>query len=231
MSIEKKDSFDLGSLTPCLLSGQSTPSTPGPDRVSNNSFASPSRIPLYVANGVMPHHSSPFRSSRSTGGSSTCIHDSGYCSNHQFNQRNCHNHLVNSTQQQLINSYRIVPHSIHLQHQQHMLSHSNASRKSTPSSRRTTPITSGSTTPISSHCHKPLITHRCVRSVTLPAKLPASSNIIETTGQTAKSFQLANEYMPLCELQRALEKGQVLEVNLHCQRDIIHLPLRSFMSS
>ena len=212
MSENKRDPFDFSTFG-AHLSHTSAPSTP---HANNNApFQSPSRIPLYIGNGPMAHHSSsPLRSaSRSAGGSSCGIHDSGYSSNHLFYPTAYHlthpghHSLHPHHQQQLMPPYRIVPQQIQIQHQQHMLTHINNSRKSTPSSHRTTPLTSGSNTPNSSH--RPSLSHGYVRSATLPAKLPAS-NLLQAPN-TAKGFRY-DEYMPLCELQRALKKGQVLEV-------------------
>lgn len=221
MSRHNKDPFDFTSFSPHLptthqLQQQQQQQQASNSNTNNGSFQSPSRIPLYVANGLMPHHSSPFRSSRSAGGhsnSSYGIHDSGYSSNHHFYQPSYHHgHITHPhlQSQQSAAPFRIVPHSIHLQHQQHMLSHISSSRKSTPNSHRTTPLTSGSNTPNSSH--RPSLTHGCVRSATLPAKLPAC-NLVQTPN-TARGFRY-DEYMPLCELQRALKKGQVLEVRIY----------------
>lgn len=233
MSRKKRDPFDLSALNshlaPHIRSGgghKSAPSTPQSNFPC--SFHSPSRIPLYLKNGIMPHHQSPMKSSpRSAGSSSSCgIHDSGYASNHLA--PSCHStyhplHVHHSHQQQpVMPPYRIVPQSIHIQHQQHMLSHITPSRKSTPSSRLTTPLTSGSNTPSSSH--RPSLTPGCVRSATLPAKLPAS-NLLQTA-HTAKGFRY-DEYMPLCELQRALKRGQVLEVSIRTRNELYDVVIRS----
>jgi len=149
---------------------------------SKGSFDSPSRIPLYTANGFRPHHTPLHQRNKALNHTSTqscCCDLSPYCSHKPS----------------------LVPPNIQWQHLQHtMLNHSHSGSSRTPSrsaagSGRTTPSTSLSSTP----------TRPCF------AKNRRSSGSNVFAQKTIGDNMYFEEYMPLCELQKGLKKGQVLE--------------------
>lgn len=129
---------------------------------------SPSRIPLYVANGVQPHHS-PLRA--------------------RTRKQDCDFHPVTSG--------RLVPDAILRQQQRH-----NLKNHMSPGREKGEPGTSkqqksGASTPSSSR---------------------RTSSGVPDSHRTAVPFDIQTgfryeDYMPLCQLQKALKKGEVLEVS------------------
>lgn len=205
MSRNTDDPLDLTALGAHIPQASSRTSS-----THNSSLNSPSRIPRYVGNGILPHHNLPLGAGpRQANGSS---HPSP--PNHHAFLAFHSNRYFNLQQQTQMNPYQTVPQPIHIQHQQYMLTHVIASQTSSPNSH----LASSSNTPISSH--RSSLNPGCVQSATLPAKPPCSS--LFQTPNTAKGFRY-DEYMPLTELQRALEKGQVLEVSVRARNRLCTL--------
>lgn len=165
----------------------------------------PSRIPLYTANGIRPHHLNSPAHSRS---------------------RNSSGCDVGS------NLVRLVPPSIQRQHLIHTLeNHSHSSHHQT----RSVPV-SGRTTPTNYSLNSsPATSRRPSFNRQLPSTKPGKryqkqNNKLTQSGTSSSSSGNGNslhnqmssnghrrdcchfaEYLPLCELQRGLKRGEVLE--------------------
>lgn len=150
----------------------SVTTSPGPDsgRVESRGSHmsshrdSPSRIPLYVANGVQAHHSPNHSRSRN---SSCDLHPK-------------------------LPSGRLLPDVILRQQQQHNLSN----HMNPPVAKSSKVQKAGPMTPVSSR-----------------RTSSAISDIRSTVPFDVHTGFRYDDYMPLCQLQKGLEKGQVVEVS------------------
>ena len=125
--------------------------------------SSPSRIPLYVANGLQPHHS-PLHSRTHP--------PSAFCGQHP------------------VHASRLVPDAILRQQQHHnRTKHGRNLRQPQPSSSADTSSSSRRTS----------------------CALSEAGSAVPFDAHTGMRYE---DYMPLCQLQKALKKGEVLEVSL-----------------
>lgn len=151
-------------------------------------FKQSSKLPIYKGNGAMPHHSPHHRST-------TPHNESEFC---RF-------HGVSSAPRS-----HLVPYDIQLQHAAHNCAHNltpdtTKNNRSTPNSQRNTPFSSEPSTPNGNR--RPSSNTKVSRQGSLQTSAISSSN------SSKKSQSKFDEYMPLCEIQKALKKGEVVEVS------------------
>jgi len=180
---QQTDYFNLNSLRETLESVTEETSSIASDTASRLSLDprlmdSPSRIPVYKKNGVMPHHL-PFHLRE------------------QPQPQPCEQH-----------SGRLVPIPILRQHQQHYLqTHSRNGRFSAPSS----PMPSACSTPSGFRRASFGQSTNSSGQSTIPSQRPTTSQSSGRLSCLEHNPHRCDSYVPLCELQRALKKGEVLE--------------------
>ncbi|XP_054159882.1 DIS3-like exonuclease 2 [Oppia nitens] len=169
-----------------------------------------SQIPRYIGGGRQRRHSDSQSKSGVTHNHQTNAHSSNGCLIHGI--RSSNDNLLYQMLQTLDLSNNQIPDQIRTIHENHVCSNIGKSRSvptSKLTSRQTTPFSTPSTPTDSrrlsanrstlSHTSSPL--RQSKSSLTMP-----SSYSNRTTSQ--KTFA---EYMPLCELQKGLQKGEIVE--------------------
>lgn len=169
----------------------------GPES-SDFSRASPSlgrssRLPIYTKNGTMAHHS-PLHRPRNP------------------QNANCQIHGLPSSPRS-----HLVPYDVRMQHDAHVCVHQAPNgHRSAPGSIRGTPLPSGPSTPTSSRRPSAAATNSSNKVYAKHSSLQASqvSTAFTVNSRRSKATPF-DEYMPLCEIQKSLKKGEVVEVSFH----------------
>ena len=150
---------------------------------------SPSRLPVYKKNGPMAHHS-PMHQGYGPRGIPVNV---------------CNVHRMPVSPQ---GGYsQIVPEQIRLQHEAHV--HSIHSPNGLNSSLYSTPSTSGNNTPSTSR--RPSSSSHSSDSRNHGPQRILSASLPRTT--PAKSLFRFEDYAPLCEVQKSMKRGDVIEVS------------------